>query len=72
MPEPIDHYDAQDIAQMIPAPAARAFIRTGRITPGLRAAVVLYDTDRQATQLREYVEARVDAGLLDPPKDWPA
>lgn len=68
----IDHYDAQDIAETIPAPAARAFIRTGRLTPGFRAAVELYNTDAQTTRLREYVWARVAAGQTEPPSDWPA
>lgn len=68
----LDHYDAQDIAEAISAPAARAFIRTGKITPGFRAAVALHaDTESYFDGLAAYVQARVDAGDITPPKDWP-
>jgi hypothetical protein len=67
-----DHFDAQDTAALIPAPSARAFIRTGKLTPGFRAAVVLYgDGDSAFDGLAEYVQARVHAGQTDTPKDWP-
>jgi hypothetical protein len=68
----IDHYDAQDIAEMIPAPAARRFVRTGKITPGFRAAVALYgNTMTDVAPLAAYVAERVSANDIDTPKDWP-
>lgn len=70
---PIDHYDAQDRAELIAvAPAARNFISTGKITPGFRAAVDLYNTGSDIQELADYVADRVSKNELDTPKDWPS
>lgn len=62
------HQEAQAEAASIPAPAARSFVTTGKITPGFRAAEQLYDV---SVGLQQYVADRVDHGATAAPTNWP-
>ncbi len=68
-----DHHNAIDAAMhLTPAPAVRAFERTGALTPGFRAAVQLHDLHSGGIdELVQYVNDRVAAGETAAPKNWP-